>query len=154
MKKLIFIFFLILFSTASYAEIVIRVICDSPKGKSISHLIIKPDNEVIFNVFSDDKYLDDDKIELIYDSNNPNHIQFIWDTTNELKKLSGYNENFFHWRLFDKNYANGFYWGDWSFSLPNLILTHAKGHTNDDSLGSGIVSEIFYSKCKRIVMRC
>jgi len=151
MKKLIFIFYLLLVSTNSYADIVFRVVCDSPKGKMLSHQVIKPDNEVSFTEFEDDQYSDDDKIELIYESTKPNHIQFIWGETNEMKKLSGNNGGLFHWRFFDKNYANGFYWLDWHFSLSNLMLIHNKGSSSNTNLATGIKSQVFYSKCKRIL---
>nr|MBC8294321.1 hypothetical protein [Pelagibacterales bacterium] len=125
MKKILLTTILTLFLTSnSFADILFRVVCDSPKGKMLSHQIIKPDNKEIFTEFDDDQYSDDDKIELIYDSSKPNYIQFIWGGTNEIKQIAGRNGGIFHWRFFDKNYANGFYWSDWNFSLSNLMLIH------------------------------
>ena len=72
MKKLLVIIILTLFLTSnSFADILFRVVCDSPKGKMLSHQIIKPDNKEILTEFEDDQYSDDDKIELIYDSSKP-----------------------------------------------------------------------------------
>ena len=100
--------------------------------------------------FIDDGYPDNDLIELIYDKNNPNKIQRIWGKDNDKINLTAFNEDFFHWRLFDKNFSNGFYWGDWSFSLPDLMLVWTKGSTYNDAFGSGISSTTMYSKCERI----
>jgi len=152
MKKILLTTILTLFLTSnSFADILFRVVCDSPKGKMLSHQIIKPDNKEILTEFEDDQYSDDDKIELIYDSSKPNYIQFIWGGTNEIKQIAGRNGGIFHWRFFDKNYANGFYWSDWNFSLSNLMLIHNKGSSGNTSLASSIKSQVLYSKCKRIL---
>jgi hypothetical protein len=152
MKKILLTVILTLFLTSnSFADILFRVVCDSPKGKILSHQIVKPDNKEYFTEFENDQYSDDDKIELIYDSSKPNSIQFIWGETNEMKQLAGRNSGNFHWRFFDRNYANGFYWSDWNFSLQNLILINNKGSSGNTSLASSIKSQVFYSKCKRVL---
>ena len=140
----------LLFTSSLSAEIVFRVICEKPQGKNISKSTGKIDNEVRFDKFTDDAYPDNDLIELIYDKNKSNHIQRIWGKDNESIKLTAHNEKFYHWRMFDTNYAKGFHWGDWSFSLPDLMLIWTKGTTYNDGLGSGISSTTMYSKCKRI----
>ena len=109
-----------------------------------------PSGETKYRDFNPDRYPDDDLIELIYDDSSPGYIQRIWGKDNDSIKLDAYNENFYHWRLFDKNYANGFYWGDWSFSLPDLMMIWTKGNTHGDTLGSGITSTTLYTKCKRV----
>ncbi len=152
MKKIFTVIILNLFLCSnSFADILFRVVCDSPKGKMLSHQIVKPDNKEFFTEFENDQYSDDDKIELIYDSSIPNSIQFIWGETNEMKRLAGRNGGIFHWRFFDRNYANGFYWSDWNFSLQNLILINNKGSSGNTSLASSIKSQVFYSKCKRVL---
>ena len=151
MKKLLEIVVLgLLFTNNLSAEIVFRVICEKPQGKNITKSTSKFDGKVNFGKFTDDGYPDSDLIELIYDNNSPKQIQRIWGKDNESIKLDAYNEHFYHWRMFDKNYASGFYWGDWSFSLPDLMLVWTKGSTYNDAFGSGISSTTMYSKCKRI----
>ena len=151
MKKILLTFlFTLYFSANTYGEIIFRVICESPKGKGISTHTSNNDNKTRFDGFKDDGYPDDDLIELIYDSSSPNQIQRIWGKDNNSIKLNSYNKNFYHWRMFKPNFANGFHWGDWSFSLPDLILIWTKGATYKDSLGSGIHSTTMYSRCKRI----
>ena len=107
-------------------------------------------SESLYENIETPHYPDDDLIELIYDDSSPGYIQRIWGKDNDSIKLDAYNENFYHWRLFDKNYANGFYWGDWSFSLPDLMMIWTKGNTHGDTLGSGITSTTLYTKCKRV----
>jgi hypothetical protein len=151
MKKLLAIVVLgLLFTNNLSAKIVFRVICEAPQGKGVGASTNTVDNKTRYDGFKDDGYPDNDVIELIYDNNNPNQIQRIWGKDNESIKLDAYNEHFYHWRLFKPNYANGFYWGDWSFSLPDLMMIWTKGFTSKDGLGSGITSTTLYSKCKRI----
>ena len=140
----------LLLSGNAYAKIVFRVICEQPQGMGVGASTNTSDNITRYNGFQEDRYPDDDFIELIYDNSNPNQIQRIWGKDNESIKLDVYNEHFYHWRMFKPNYANGFYWWDWSFSLPDLMMIWTKGHTSNDAFGSGITSTTLYSKCKRI----
>ena len=150
MNKLLGIVVLgLLFTNNLSAEIVFRVICEQPQGKSVGAMTNTSD-KTKYDGFKDDSYPDNDFIELIYDDSSPNQIQRIWGKDNESIKLDAYNEHFYHWRMFAPNYANGFHWGDWSFSLPDLMMIWTKGATYKDGLGSGIHSTTMYAKCKRI----
>ena len=152
MKKLLGIVVLgLLLSGNVYAEIVFRVKCENPKGitysESFAHLL---DDKKLGGNFVEDQFTGSDQIELIYDNSKPNEIQFIWGTDNRMEKLYAKNDKFFHWGLFDKNFGNGFYWGHWSFSLPNKTLTHNKGNTHSTGISTGITNAIFTSKCEII----
>ena len=151
MKKLLIIAAMgLLFTSSLSAEIVFRVICEKPQGKNISKSTSKFDGKVNFDKFIDDGFFDNDLIELIYDNNQPKQIQRIWGKDNEKINLSASNKDFYHWRRFDTTSANGFNWGHWSFSLPDLMLIFTSGANYNDGLGSGISSTTMYSKCKRI----
>ena len=149
MKKILEIIILILlFNTNSYSEILFRAECENPKGVRYSESMLHlNNNKIISSDYSKDQFTGNDKIELIYDNNKPNEIQFIWGTENKFEKLYAKNEKFYHWGFIDNNFSNGFYWGHWSFSLPNKILTYYKGNTNSDGISTGIVTSIFSSKC-------
>lgn len=151
MNKFLYVFIIIFALTStSYSEIVFRIICDEPTGQRVGSTLRKSDNQVFSNGFESDKFLDNDKIEFIYDSSTPDHIQRIWGSDNEKIKLIAYNNEFYHWIVFDKNYANGFYWNQWNLSIPNMFLIFQKGNSHNDGLGSGLSNSIWYSKCKRI----
>jgi hypothetical protein len=150
MKKLLAIIVLgLFFSGNAFADIVFRAKCENPEGitfsESIAHL---QNNKKLGGDYTKDKFTGSDQIELIYDDSKPNEIQFIWGSDNKIEKLYAKNDKFFHWGLFDKNYGNGFYWGHWSFSLPNKILTHNKGNTHSTGISTGISNQIFTSKCE------
>ena len=152
MKKLLGIVVLgLLLSVNANAEIVFRVKCENPKGitysESVAHL---QNDKKLGGNFEKDQFTGSDQIELIYDNSKPNEIQFIWGTDNRMEKLYAKNDKFFHWGLFDKNFGNGFYWGHWSFSLPNKTLTHNKGNTHSTGISTGISNAIFTSKCEII----
>ena len=152
MKKLLGIVVLgLLISGNTNAEIVFRVKCENPKGitysESVAHL---QNDKKLGGNFEKDQFAGSDQIELIYDNSKPNDIQFIWGTDNRIEKLYAKNDKFFHWGLFDENFGNGFYWGHWSFSLPNKTLTHNKGNTHSTGISTGISNAIFTSKCEII----
>ena len=152
MKKILGIVVLcLLLSVNANAEIVFRVKCENPKGitysESVAHL---QNDKKLGGNFEKDQFTGSDQIELIYDNSKPNEIQFIWGTDNRMEKLYAKNDKFFHWGLFDKNFGNGFYWGHWSFSLPNKTLTHNKGNTHSTGISTGISNAIFTSKCEII----
>tara|TARA_B100001250_G_scaffold373229_1_gene359231 strand:+ start:2574 stop:3035 length:462 start_codon:yes stop_codon:yes gene_type:complete len=141
----------LLISGNTNAEIVFRVKCENPKGitysESVAHL---QNDKKLGGSFEKDQFTGSDQIELIYDNSKPNEIQFIWGTDNRIEKLYAKNDKFFHWGLFDENFGNGFYWGHWSFSLPNKTLTHNKGNTHSTGISTGISNAIFTSKCEII----
>ena len=141
----------LLLSGNANAEIVFRVKCENPKGitysESVAHL---QNDKKLGGNFEKDQFTGSDQIELIYDNSKPNEIQFIWGTDNRIEKLYAKNDKFFHWGLFDENFGNGFYWGHWSFSLPNKTLTHNKGNTHSTGISTGISNGIFTSKCEII----
>ena len=141
----------LLLSGNANAEIVFRVKCENPKGitysESVAHL---QNDKKLGGNFEKDQFTGSDQIELIYDNSKPNEIQFIWGTDNRIEKLYAKNDKFFHWGLFDENFGNGFYWGHWSFSLPNKTLTHNKGNTHSTGISTGISNAIFTSKCEII----
>ena len=149
MKKLLGIVVLgLLLSGNAYSEILFRAECENPKGVRYSESMLHLDNDKIISTkYKEDQFLGSDTIELIYDNNKPNEIQFIWGTENKIEKLYAKNEKFFHWGFIDNNFSNGFYWGHWSFSLPNKILTYYKGNTKSDGISTGITTSIFSSKC-------
>jgi hypothetical protein len=129
MKKAIaIIIFGLLLNGNANAKIVFRVICEQPQGKGVGAMTNTSD-KTKYDGFKDDSYPDNDFIELIYDDSSPNQIQRIWGEDNESIKLDAYNEHFYHWRMFKPNYAKGFHWGDWSFSLPDLMMIWTKGAT-------------------------
>ena len=148
--KLLIILLINLFIVANAnSKIVFRVECDSPEGvrysESIAHL---QNNKIISGNYEADKFTDDgDKIEIIYDDANPKQIQLIWGDDIKYYQLYARNEKFYHWGFIDENYANGFYWGHWSISLPNKILTYYKGNTNSTGIGTGIANGMYSSKC-------
>tara|TARA_B100001564_G_C20139367_1_gene445912 strand:+ start:7 stop:468 length:462 start_codon:yes stop_codon:yes gene_type:complete len=150
MKKLLVIMVLgLLWSISSFADIVFRAKCENPKGISYSDSIAHLQNDKkLGGSFEEDQFTGSDQIELIYDDAKPDEIQFIWGTDNKIEKLYARNDKFFHWGMFDKNFGNGFYWGHWSFSLPNKILTHNKGNTHSTGISTGISNQIFSSKCE------
>lgn len=151
MKKLLSTLIIIFALTnASYSEIVFRIVCDEPTGQRVDKRLRKMDNTVIHNGFESDRFSGDDKIEFIYDSSTPDYIQRIWGTDNEKIKLLAHNDDFFHWIVFDKNYANGFYWNQWNISIPDMFLIFQKGNSHNDGLGSGIANSVWYSHCERI----
>ena len=151
MKKLFLtILFTLLLSGGAYAEIIFRIICDKPTGQRVDKSLRKSDNKVFHNGFESDRFSDDDKIEFIYDSTTPDHIQRIWGKDNEKIKLLGYNDDFYHWIVFDKNFANGFYWNQWNLSIPDMFLIFQKGNSHNDALGSGLANSVWYSHCERI----
>jgi hypothetical protein len=149
MRKLFLtILFIIVLSENVFAEIIFRAECENPKGIRFSEDILHmQDNKKSLVDFEEDKFSGSDKIELIYDTNKKDQIQFIWGTENKFEKLYAHNSNFYHWGFVDNNYGNGFYWGHWSFSLPNKILTYYKGNTSSTGLSTGIATSLFKSKC-------
>lgn len=134
----------------SYSEIVFRIVCDEPTGQRVDKRLRKMDNTVLHNGFESDRFSGGDKIEFIYDSASPDHIQRIWGTDNEKIKLLAYNNDFYHWIVFDKNFANGFYWNQWNLSIPDMFLIFQKGNSHNDGLGSGLSNSVWYSHCERI----
>tara|TARA_B100001057_G_C22071748_1_gene652283 strand:+ start:42 stop:500 length:459 start_codon:yes stop_codon:yes gene_type:complete len=149
MKKLLAIVVLsLLFNTNVFAEILFRAECENPKGVRYSQDIYHLQNDKINTVeFEKDKFSGSDTIELIYDTSNQDQIQFIWGSENKFEKLYAYNEKFYHWGFVDKNFANGFYWGHWSFSLPNKLLTYYKGNSSSTGSATGLATSIFSSRC-------
>ena len=149
MKKLFVIVLLGLFlSTNVIAEIKFRVECENPKGVIFLEDIYHLQNNKINRVeFEEDKFSGSDTIELIYDNSNKDQIQFIWGSENKFEKLYAYNEKFYHWGFVDRNFANGFYWGHWSFSLPNKLLTYYKGNSSSSASATGMKTQIFSSRC-------
>ena len=153
MKKLLVIIKLsLLLSMGVNAEIVFRAKCENPKGvmfsSSIAHL---RDNKQLGANYEEDSFLGSDKIELIYDNNKPNEIQFIWGSDNKMETLYAKNKNFYHWGFIkENNLTDGFYFGHWSFSLPNKTLTYYKGNTHKTGISTGIQNGLYSSKCEII----
>ncbi|MDC0046431.1 hypothetical protein OAJ20_02230 [Candidatus Pelagibacter sp.] len=149
MKKLLALVVLSLMICGNaYSKIVFWAVCENPKGVRNSESILHLDNDKIISTkYKEDQFPGSDTIELIYYDNRPNEIQFIWGAEKKNEKLYAQNENFFHWGFIDNNFSNGFYWGHWSFSLPNKMLTYYKGNTNSDGISTGIATSIFSSKC-------
>jgi hypothetical protein len=151
MKKLFPIILVLcsMWSGSAYSKIIFRALCDNPEGvsfsRSIAHL---RENKVLKSNYEKDKFVGDDKIEIIYDNNKLEQIQIIWGTDNRTEKLTARNNDFYHWSFIKQNIANGFYYGHWSLSLPNKTLTYYKGNTHKDSISTGINNGMYSSNCE------